>query len=55
MSLKLECVRRVGMLSKDDLVLEVQRLVKLEKAHAAQVIAHLAEIRRRKHHGQPAE
>ncbi len=48
MSWILDCVRRVGMLSKDDLVLEVQRLVKLEKAHAAQVIAHLAEIRRRK-------
>ncbi len=48
MSWMMDCVRRVGMLSKDDLVLEVQRLVELEKTHAAQVIAHLAEIRRRK-------
>ncbi len=31
MSWMMDCIRRVGMLSKDDLVLEVQRLVKLEK------------------------
>jgi hypothetical protein len=44
------CVQRIGELAEDKLDTEAFRLVGIEKDHMAQMIAHLAEIARRKLH-----
>ncbi len=50
MAFMTDCIRRVATLSRGQLLAESERLVGVEKVHVARLIAHLAEIWRRKIH-----
>ncbi len=50
MAFMTDCIRRVATLSRNQLLAESKRLVGVEKVHVARLLAHLAEIWRRKIH-----